>query len=74
VKKLWQLGLLIGVGLLVGVAIAHQPSRTRSEAQVVAAVPPRYEAIATPGYVAHTLTITPGFTVRPFLAQTTLRP
>jgi hypothetical protein len=71
VKKLWQLGLLMGVGLLVGLLIVPHTSRTRSDAQV-ASVPPRYEAIATAGYVAHTLTIAPGFTIRPFLAQTTL--
>jgi exopolysaccharide biosynthesis protein len=63
----------MGVGLLVGVpTIAHHTSRTSSEAQTAAAVPPRYEAIATTGYVAHTLTIARGFTVRPFLAETTL--
>jgi hypothetical protein len=65
-------GLLIGVPIaLVGGSIAHHPSRAGSEAQV-AAIPPRYEAISTTGYVAHTLTISRGFTVQPFLAETTL--
>jgi exopolysaccharide biosynthesis protein len=72
VKKLWQLGLLLGAVLLVGVFIVPHTMRTRSEAQMAAAVPPRYEAIAKTRYVAHILTIAPSFTVRPFLAETTL--
>jgi hypothetical protein len=71
VKNLWRWGLLIGVGLLTGALIIPHVG-TRSQTRQVAALPPQYEAISTPGYVAHTLTITPGFTVRPFLAQTTL--
>jgi exopolysaccharide biosynthesis protein len=61
----------MSVGLLVGVPIAYHVSRTGSETQMAAAaVPPRYEAISTTGYVAHVLTIGSGFMVKPFLAQT----
>lgn len=72
-KKLWQWGLLIGAGLMAGMLIIIPHTlRKRSEAQGVAAIPPRYEAITKSGYVAHVLTIAPGFTVRPFLAESTL--
>jgi exopolysaccharide biosynthesis protein len=68
VKNLWRWGLLIGVGVLAGMLILPHV-RTRSQTQV-AAIPPQYEVRQTKGYVAHVLTITQGYTIRPFLAQT----
>jgi Phosphodiester glycosidase len=68
VKKLWRLGLLIGLGLLAGVLIIPH-IWTRSQTQV-GEIPPQYRVVRKVGYVAHILTIAHGYPIRPFLAQT----
>jgi Phosphodiester glycosidase len=69
----WQLVLFVGAGLLAaGLIVPH--IRSRSEEKVApAAVPaPIYSALGRANSTVYTLTIPPGYTIRPFLAETTL--
>jgi hypothetical protein len=73
VQKRWQLGLWIGVGLLtVGLIVPHV--RSRSEVKVAPASLPAldYNVLSRANSTVYTLTIPPGYTIRPFLAETTL--
>ncbi len=73
-QKRWQLGLLIGVGLLAaGLIMLHV--RSRSEGKVAPASVPAldYSVLDRVNSTVYTLTIPPhGYTIRPFLAETTL--
>jgi exopolysaccharide biosynthesis protein len=74
VQKRWQLGLLIGGGLLaVGLILPHL--RSRSEEKVAPASLPalQYNVLGLGNSTVSYLTIPPnGYTIRPFLAETAL--
>jgi hypothetical protein len=74
VQKRWQLGLLIGGGLLTaGLIVPHL--RSRSEVKVAPASLPalEYNVLGLGNSTVYYLTIPPnGYTIRPFLAETAL--
>jgi exopolysaccharide biosynthesis protein len=74
VQKRWQLlGLFIGIGLLAAVLIVpHVRSRSEEKGTLALVSALRYSVLSRGDSTVYSLTIPPGYTIRPFVAETTL--
>jgi uncharacterized protein YigE (DUF2233 family) len=74
VQKRWQLGLLIGVGLLAaGLIVPHVRSRSQEKATPASAPALEYKVLGLENSTVYYLTIPPkGYAIRPFLAEAAL--